>query len=250
MKQLNLFEVPEFSIDKRIRMIELFAGYGSQSMALERLGVDFEHYKMVEFDKYAVNSFNAVHGTNFPVLDITQIHGKDLEVVDKDNYCYIMTYSFPCQSLSLAGKQEGMAKGSGTRSSLLWEVERILTELKETDSLPQVLLMENVTQVHSDKNAEYFQEWIKSLAYMGYSSFYQDMNSKDYGVPQNRERTFMVSLLGSYDFHFPESISLDKVMKDYLEDEVDEKYFIKSEKAKKLIEQLIISGKIEKLEDE
>ena len=107
---------PLFKIDKPIRLIELFAGVGSQAMALRDLGADFEHWKVVEFDKYAIKSYNAIHGTDFSTTDIRDVKGADLEVVDTDKYCYIMTYSFPCQDLSVAGKGAGMTKGSGTRS--------------------------------------------------------------------------------------------------------------------------------------
>ena len=123
----DLFKRP-LSIDKPIRLIELFGGVGSQAMALRNIGANFEHYKLVEFDKYPVASYNAIHGTNFEPLDIRNVHGEDLEIIDTKKYTYILTYSFPCQDLSLAGKQRGMTKGTGTRSGLLWEVERLLTE--------------------------------------------------------------------------------------------------------------------------
>lgn len=174
-------------------------------------------------------------------MDITQISGSDLGIVDTLNYCYIMTYSFPCQDLSVAGKQAGMSKGSNTRSGLLWEVERLLNEV---ENLPQVLLMENVPQVHGKKNMEDFQRWIDFLESKGYSNYWQDLNAKNYGIAQNRNRTFMVSILGNYKFEFPKPIELTKRMKDYLEDEVDEKYYINNEKAQKLIDTLILSGAI------
>ena len=240
-EQLNIFDLtlPTFKIDKPIRLIELFAGVGSQAMALRDLGADFEHYRVVEFDKYAIASYNAIHGTSFPAMDITQVSGTDLGIADTDKYCYIMTYSFPCQDLSVAGKGKGMTKGSGTRSGLLWEVERLLNE---ADNLPQVLLMENVPQVHGEGNKKDFQSWIDFLASKGYSNYYQDLNAKNYGVAQNRERTFMVSILGEYYYKFPKPIPLTKTMKDYLEDEVDEKYYINNEKAQKLIRSLIDNG--------
>ena len=234
-----LTEKPLFRIDKHIRLIELFAGVGSQAMALRDLGADFEHYRVVEFDKYAIASYNAIHGTDFPTMDITQIKGADLEIVDTENHCYLMTYSFPCQDLSVAGKGAGMTKGSGTRSGLLWEVERLLNEV---ENLPQVLLMENVPQVHGKKNIDDFNKWIEFLESKGYSNYWQDLNAKDYGVAQNRNRCFMVSILGNYSYTFPGVIPLNKIMRDYLEPEVDEKYYINNEKAQKLIEQLIERG--------
>lgn len=241
--QLSIFDLtlPTFKIDKPIRLIELFAGVGSQAMALRDLAADFEHYRVVEFDKYAIASYNAIHGTDFPTMDITQVKGSDLGIVDTDKYCYIMTYSFPCQDLSVAGLGRGMTKGSGTRSGLLWEVERLLNEV---DKLPQVLLMENVPQVHGQGNMEDFQKWIDFLASKGYSSYWQDLNAKNYGVAQNRDRCFMVSILGEWNYRFPQTIPLTKTMKDYLEDEVDEKYYINNEKAQKLIDTLISNGTI------
>lgn len=217
MNTLELFE--SYKIRKPIRLIELFAGYGSQALALERLGVDFEHYQVVEFDKYAVQTYNALHNTNFEPQDITKL--KELNITETNKYDYILTYSFPCTDLSLAGKMQGMKKG--TRSGLLWEVERLLKTAKE---LPQILLMENVTQVHGTKHKEDFDEWISFLAQLGYSNQWQDLNSKDYGIPQNRNRTFMVSILGDYEYHFPKPFELKLKLKDMLEDEVDEKYYL------------------------
>lgn len=84
-----------FSINKPIRLLEIFAGYGSQSMALERLGAEFKPYRVVEFDKYAIASYNAVHGTNFPPIDVKDMRGGDLGITDKDKFTYMLTYSFP-----------------------------------------------------------------------------------------------------------------------------------------------------------
>ena len=247
--QMSLFDYTRepISITKPIRLIELFAGYGSQAMALKRIGAEFEHYRVVEFDKYAIASYNAAHGTNFPPTDITKIKGIDLGIIDTTAFTYLLTYSFPCTDLSIAGKQAGMKKGSGTRSGLLWEVERLLTEIKDSSGeLPQILFMENVPQVHSNDNMADFRNWIDFLASLGYTSYRQDLNAKNYGVAQNRERCFMFSFLGEYNYHFPESIPLEKKLKDYLEDEVDEKYYLNNEKAKKLIRQLIDTGTLSK----
>lgn len=234
--QFSVFDTTKqpFKIDKPVRLIELFAGIGSQAKALERLGVDFEHYRICEFDKYAVASYNAVHGTNFTTSDITKITAKDLGIVDTYKYLYMMTYSFPCQDLSLAGKQKGMAKGDDTRSGLLWEVERLLNECSE---LPQILLMENVTQVHGKKNMEHFKEWIKFLESKGYSNYWKDLNAKNFGIPQNRNRTFMVSIWGDYTYEFPKEFPLELRLKDMLEDSVDEKFYISNANINKIINQ-------------
>lgn len=227
--QQNIFDFlkEEYKINKPIRLIELFGGIGCQALALEYLNVDFEHYKLIEFDKYCIQTYNQLHNTNFIPLDITKIKGEDLEIKDTNNYEYILTYSYPCQSLSLAGKQDGMTEGSDTKSSLLWEVKRLLNEIViGGGNLPQVLLMENVTQVHSKKNIEDFKKWINFLESLGYSNYYQDLNAKNYGIPQNRDRTFMVSLLGNYYYEFPKPFKLELRLKDMLEDEVDEKYYL------------------------
>lgn len=228
-----------FKINKPIRLIELFAGVGCQAQALKNLGVEFEHYRAVEFDKYPVASYNAIHGTNFVPMDICDTHAEGLGICDKERYQYIMTYSFPCQDLSVAGKGGGMKRGGGTRSGLLWEVERILLECAGTGELPDILLMENVPQVHGKKNMADFTEWLEFLERRGYRNFWKDLNAKDYGVAQNRNRCFCVSILGDGEYTFPEPVELTKVMADYLDEVVDEKYYINNERADKLIAQLI-----------
>lgn len=281
---------------KPIRLIELFSGIGAQASALERLKVNFEHWKTSDWEVNAVASYNAIHikddtdyskeltddkltevlfdlgistdgknpltkeqikrkgekwkrevYSNFKATNnigsIVNASAEDLEIVDTDNYIYLLTYSFPCQDLSVAGKQAGMTKGSGTRSGMLWEVERLLYEC---ENLPQVLVMENVPQVHGKKFIDDFNKWIGSLENLGYTNYWQDLNSKDYGVAQNRNRTFLVSFLGDVSFKFPDPKTLDKTMKDYLEDEVDEKYYINNEKAQALIKKLILSGDLDK----
>lgn len=238
VNQTSIFDClyPAYRISKPIRLIELFAGIGSQAMALRDIGANFEHYRVIEIDQYAIKSYNAIHGTNFKQIDITQLHGNDLGIFNKKRYEYIMTYSFPCQDLSKAGKQKGMSKDSGTRSGLLWEVERILKELNETDSLPQVLLMENVPDVIGTKNIKDFNEWYAFLESIGYQSYYKLLNAKNYGVPQNRNRCFMVSIIGNYSYTFPMPIPLEKRLKDVLEAEVDERYCISYEKTRDFYE--------------
>lgn len=247
-EEMTLFDFPKLEINNKIRLIELFGGIGSQAMALRDLGADFETYKLVEFDRYAVQSYNAIHGTNFETTDIRNVRGVDLEIRERERYTYLLTYSFPCTDLSVAGKMKGMSKeewesGESTRSGLLWEVERIFKELPDNE-LPQVLLMENVPQVHSDQNERDFNAWLDYLKSRGYFSFWEDLNAKDYGIPQNRDRCFCVSILAEEytDFIFPKPVKLEKVMRDYLEDEVDEKYYLKSQKAKELIDKLVADG--------
>ena len=142
---------------------------------------------------------------------------------------------------------QGMAKGSNTRSSLLWQIERILTELQETDSLPQILLMENVTAIHSEENGPHFRKWLMFLDKLGYSSYVQDLNAWDYGIPQHRERTFAVSILGEWNYHFPHSMELKTCIEDYFEDLNEEQallYVNKSQKARDLLVKLNEENKL------
>ena len=226
MEQMDMFTAmyPRFVIDKPVRLIELFAGIGAQAKALENLGVPFEHWKAVEVDKYPMRSYNAVHGTKFKPTDIREIHAEDLDIRERERFCYILTYSFPCQDLSISGNLKGMAKGSGTRSGLLWEVERLLEECGT--ELPQVLLMENVPNVIGNGNIKDFQAWRAKLESLGYQNYVELLNAKDYGIPQNRNRCFMVSLLGEYSYTFPPKQELKLRLKDMLDKDVDEKYFL------------------------
>ena len=214
--------LPKYKIDKnkKIRLISLFSGYDSQKLAFNYIGVDVEHYRAIEFDKYAMQSLNEIHNTNFETKDITKVSAKDLGIIDTENITYLLTYSFPCTDLSLAGKRAGMDRESGTRSGLLWEVERLLKETKEK---PQILIMENVPQVLS---ANGWREWNVFLESLGYSNYAQVLNAKNFGIPQNRERCFMVSILGDYSYEFPRQIELKDRLKDFLEENVDEKYYL------------------------
>ena len=223
----EMYEQFKFDRNKEIVALETFAGIGSQRKALDRIAkrknLHFKYLPPVEFDKYAIASYNAIHGTNHETKDITKTYGSEYEQID------IFTYSFPCQDISLAGKQQGFSRDSNTRSGLLWEVERILKEMKYK---PKVLLMENVKNLISERFMNDFQEWIRELEKLGYTNYWQVLNAKDYGIPQNRERVFMVSILGEYTYTFPKTEPLKLKLKDLLEDEVDEKYYL-SEKALK-----------------
>jgi DNA (cytosine-5)-methyltransferase 1 len=157
--------------------------------------------------------------------------------VNTDKYEYILTYSFPCQDLSLAGNRKGMKKGGSTRSGLLWEVERILNELKDNNlELPQILLMENVPQIASSTHSKDFGDWQHALQKLGYKSYCNNLIATDFGIPQTRDRTFMISILGDYFYRFPQPIKLTTRLSDYLESEVDEKYFL-SDKMVKFFEE-------------
>lgn len=116
-----------------------------------------------------------------------------------------------------------MERGSGTRSGMLWEVERLL---KETKELPQVLLMENVKQVIGQKNIKAFAEWVAFLDELGYHSKWQVINATDFSIPQNRDRCFMVSVLGNHYYEFPKVIGNKLRLKDVLEKNVAQRYYI------------------------
>lgn len=227
MNQWSFFDGENpLRITKPLRLIELFAGIGAQAKALENLKVKFEHYRVCEINKEAIKSYNAIHGTNFISSDITRMRGDDLGIVNTDKFDYVLTYSYPCTDISTAGKRKGMRKGSGTRSGLLWEVERLLRETKE---LPQILLMENVPGVLHEKNSPDFFEWCRFLEQLGYTNKFKMLNAKDYGIPQNRERCFMLSWLGeNYYYDFPEKTAKMKPFVDYLD--FDEKYIINPNK--------------------
>lgn len=205
----------------KIKVFTAFSGYDSQCLALERLSRDFPDfsYELVgwsEIDKYAIIAHNAL----FPGIpnygDISKINWE--EVPDFD----LLTYSFPCTDISNAGQQKGFEEGSGTRSSLLWECRKAIIAKK-----PKYLLMENVKALVSKKFFPMLKNWIWELQEYGYTNFMQVLNAKDYGVPQNRERVFMVSILDeNAKYEFPEPFPLEKRLKDVLEDEVDEKYYL------------------------
>lgn len=187
----------------------------------------------------------------FPISDINKTNELkkvyDIEVKDSHSFTANSCIVHNCQDLSLAGRQAGMKKGSGTRSGLLWEVERLLQESADNNlELPDVLLMENVPQVCSGKNKEDFESWKDFLASLGYINFVKILNAADFGVPQNRKRCFMVSILSDKDavYEFPESIELTKCIGDILETEVDEKYYINNDKADELIKSLIDRGEL------
>lgn len=167
--------------------------------------------------------------------DISKVTGESLGIEKEGEgrgHCYVMTYSFPCQDLSQAGTLAGMGKGSGSRSGLLWEIERILLELKARGERPDVLIMENVPQVHGSRNLKDWQAWVAALDKMGYSSYYKDLNAKDFGIPQNRNRCFMVSILGDWGFEFPRGVELRHPLKGFLQRKADECYYLPDELAK------------------
>ena len=202
-----------------LKVIELFAGIGAQRKALQKAEIEHEVIAISEIDKYAIQSYNAIYGETPNLGDITKI--------EKMPKADLWTYSFPCTDISLAGRMNGFEKNSGTRSSLLWEVQRLLSLSNDDGTLPKYLLMENVKNLISKKFKPLFDEWCKYLEKLGYKNFYKVLNAKDYGIPQNRERVFMISIKDDNAlYQFPNEINLDTKLSDYLENDVDEKYYL------------------------
>lgn len=201
---------------RKIKVIELFAGVGSQAMALRNIGIDYEVIGISEIDKFAYKSYEAIHGKVKNFGDITKIN--------KLPYCDLLTYSFPCQDLSIAGHQKGISED--TRSGLLLEVERLLLKTKENGTLPKYLLLENVKNLVGKKFIKDFERWLNFLNSLGYYSNWEVLNAKDYGIPQNRERVFVVSSLENMHYKFPKPVELKSKMKDLLEEKVDDKYYL------------------------
>lgn len=246
-----------------LKVLELFGGIGACSKALEKLCIDYEIVDYVEIDKYAVASFNAIHNTHFEEQDITQW--------DKQIDVDLIMHGSPCQDFSLSGKQAGGDEGSGTRSSLMYETIRIVEKLK-----PKYVIWENVKNLLSKKHRHNFDKYLETMESLGYKNYYQVLNAKDYGIPQNRERVFTISIyqnseikvIGNYmpsgydasrivdingiaptvkenhgtitaigeeeQFVFPPKQELKLRLKDMLENEVDEKYYLSEDKIDKI----------------
>src|SRR5574344_643540 len=219
-----------------ISVNELFAGIGSQAAALERLGIDYKVVGIAEIDKYAIKSYEAIHG---PVRN----YG-DISKIEKLDYADFWTYSFPCQDISVAGKQRGI--NENTRSGLLDEVERFLYKSTMYGEQPKWLMLENVKNLVGKKFKSQFEEWISRLDELGYNTYWKVLNAKNYGIPQNRERVFAISIRKDIDagYEFPVGFDNGKRLKDILESEVDEKYYLNGSKAMMLIEKLKDDGQL------
>lgn len=203
-----------------LRVFEAFSGYGSQRIALRNLGIEHEVVAISEIDKYAIKSYEAIHGDTLNLGDISKINTSDIP--DHD----LFTYSFPCQDISISGKQCGLDIGSGTRSGLLWECQKVISIKK-----PKYLLLENVKNLVGKRHKDNFDKWLEWLESQGYTNYWDILNSKDYGIPQNRERVFVVSILGDHtSFEFTHKQQYLKVkLGDVLEDTVSPKYIINND---------------------
>ncbi len=207
-----------------INFLSLFSGIGAFEKALDRLGVEYNLVNYCEIDKYASKSYSAVHNVpeSLNLGDITKVDTSKLPRID------MISYGFPCQDISLAGKQKGLFNedGTQTRSGLFFEALRIIEDTK-----PKVAIAENVKNLTSKKFNAQFQIVLESLEQAGYNNYWQVLNAKDYGVPQNRERVFIISIRKDVDtglFNFPEPIQLRLRLKDLLEETVDSKYYIET----------------------
>ena len=209
-----------------MKVLSLFSGIGAFEKALDRLNIDYELVAFSEIDKYATKSYCAIHGVDesMNLGDITKV---DENSLPKD--IDLITYGFPCQDISLAGKQKGMFNDDGTqtRSGLFFEALRIIEATK-----PKIAIAENVKNLTGKKFKEQFELVLKSLEEAGYSNYWKVLNAKDYGIPQNRERVFIISIRKDIDkgYEFPEPFPLQLRLKDMLDDEVDEKFYLDSMK--------------------
>jgi DNA (cytosine-5)-methyltransferase 1 len=225
-----------------LRLIELFAGIGSQTQALKNAGIEHTVVAISEIDKYALQSYALLHGEAYNLGDISNIDPTSAPD------CDLITYSFPCQDLSVAGAQLGAEEGSGTRSSLLWECKKLI-EAKR----PRFLLMENVKNLVGPTHKSNFDKWLAYLASLGYSNYWQILNAVDYNAPQSRERVFCVSILNpAIDFKFPTVQERTIKLKDILELEsvipsnmYMDKPYIPREKAEESANGLIHLGNLE-----
>ena len=274
--QISLFEfLYDPFVPKKVRLYQFFAGIGSQALALKKLGVEFEDYKIAEWAVPSIKAYNSIHTKDFTdysksktreemvkvvknvsldydkpisekqlnsksdewvrevynniiathnLVNVMEVSGKDLEI--DTNYTNIIFYSFPCQDLSKAGLRAGLKKDGGTRSGLLWEIERIINELTERERESCVLICENVPDLVGTNFVKDFSNWVMALEKLGFSSYDEILNSKDYCVPQNRKRVFMVSLPGKYHYVFPRKIKLKYRLNDFLQESADEKYYL------------------------
>lgn len=188
-----------------MQLVELFSGIGAQSKALKNIGIEHET-TACEVDRRIHSVYESIHGPTKNLGDVTK--------VEKLPECDLLTYSFPCQDISILGNRKGFQKDSGTRSSLLWEVERLL---KASDKMPDILVLENVKNLVSPKNKQNFELWLERLSELGYKNSWKVLNAEDFGLPQKRERVFVVSCLDGK-FEFPQGRP-SKTLGDFMEDD-------------------------------
>ena len=221
---------------EEIKVLSLFSGIGAFEKALTNIGVNYNLVGFSEIDKYAIKSYCAIHGVS-EELNLGDITNIDISKLPKD--IYLLTHGSPCQDYSVAGRGKGGDKDSGTRSSLMWYSVEIIRHCK-----PKIVVWENVKNVLSKKHIHNFEHYIQDLESIGYTSYYKVLNAKDFGVPQNRERIYCISILGDHEsFEFPEGFPLELRLRDVLEDQVEEKYYL-SEEIQNRFKQTKVGGNI------
>ena len=216
-----------------LNVLSLFSGIGAFEKALDNLGIPYNLLAYCEIDKYASKAYSIIH--NVPeeknLKDVTKV-----DFLDIDDRVDLITYGFPCQDISNAGKQKGFTDENGerTRSGLFFEALRIIEDYR-----PKFAIAENVKALTSKKFSEEFKIVLESLEEAGYNNYYQVLNAKDYGIPQNRERVFIISIRKDIDkgFMFPDPIPLELRLKDMLEDQVDDSFYLSNE----ILEKLVVS---------
>lgn len=206
-----------------MNVLSLFSGIGAFEKALTNLGINYNLIGFSEIDKYAIKSYCAIHNVEEEknLGDISKI---DISMIS-DNIDLI-THGSPCQDFSVAGKQAGAEKGSGTRSSLMWYTVEIVEKTK-----PKFVIWENVKNLLSKRHRHNFDNYIEIMEKLGYNSYFEVLNAKNYGIPQNRERVYTISIRKDIDnnkFKFPEKEKLNKRLKDVLEKDVEDKYYLSS----------------------
>lgn len=218
-----------------IKYLSLFSGIGAFEKALQNLHIPYDLMGYCEIDKYASKAYSLLHNVpeSMNLGDITKLDEKSLpDDID------LITYGFPCQDISLAGHQKGLLNedGSKTRSGLFFDALRIIEHTQ-----PKVAIAENVKNLTAKKFSEQFSIVLNSLDEVGYNNYWQVLNAKDYGTPQNRERVFIISIRKDMDdgsFSFPAPFPLEKRLKDVLEDSVETRYYVDPERVKILIPQM------------
>lgn len=208
-----------------LNVLSLFSGIGAFEKALDNLGIPYNLLAYCEIDKYASKAYSVIHGVpeEKNLRDVTKVDFLDIE--DRVD---LITYGFPCQDISNAGKQQGFTdeEGNRTRSGLFFEALRIIDDYR-----PKFAIAENVKALTSKRFTEEFRIVLESLEEIGYNNYWQVLNAKDYGIPQNRERVFIISIRKDIDkgFKFPMPFPLELRLKDLLEDEVEERYYLSEE---------------------
>lgn len=242
-----MIAISKYNKQHPLRVFEAFAGYGSQSLAFKYLkdkhpDFDFKVVGYSEIEPSAIQAYGLLHGRDIPNFgDVTRIDW--YQVPDFD----FISWSSPCQDFSNAGLRQGADEGSGTRSSLIFQEKRMLAVKK-----PKYVMLENVKGLLTEKMRKYFFQYLRDLDSFGYTSFYKVLNAKDYGIPQNRERIFVISILRTEDepnplYHFPSPIKLGTTVEDILEDNVSPEYFLSQPLLEKYLTKADINESIEKL---